>query len=206
MPKILLLAVLFCCATLVVSAQEQFSVKGDSLKRQPKADTAAYVNVGKIAAKRAAWRSAIIPGWGQVSNGLNIYRGVKVAAIYAGGTMLAISYMQNNRDYHKILAEVQYRETHEGTSPPGSLYPTTSYQTSGLITAKDGYRRNREVVVLSFVALYGVNIIEAYIDARLKYFDIDNNLAIKISPSVIGSNTMYGYNSFAPALKIAFRL
>jgi hypothetical protein len=206
MPKILLLVVLFCCAALLATAQEQVIVKGDSLKRVPKVDTAAYVNVGKIAAKKAAWRSAIIPGWGQVSNGLNIYRGVKVAAIYTGGTLLAMSYISNNNNYHKILAEVQYRETHNGVSPPGSLYPTTSYETSGLIEAKDLYRRNREVVVLSFVALYGVNIIEAYIDARLKYFDIDNNLAIKISPSVIGSNTMYGYNSFAPALKIAFRL
>lgn len=202
MSKILLLTALWCFTALAGYTQDKITVKGDSLKTTPRIDTG-YVNPGKIAGKRAARRSALIPGWGQASNGLTVYRGLKIAAIYTGGTLLAISYKQNNSDYHKYLYEVQYR-TKYGTSPPGSIYSQAS--TSGLIEAKDGARRNREVVIFSFVALYAVNIIEAYIDARLKYFDIDNNLGVKISPTVINSNTMYGYNSFTPGLKIALSL
>lgn len=206
MSKILLLSALLCCTAIVVRGQDHFTVKGDSLKRTPAKVDTGYVNLGKIAAHKAAIHSAMIPGWGQIGNGLTVYRGLKVAAIYTGGVFLALSYIQNNNDYHKVLKEVQYRTEHGGQATPGGPFPQ-NYATAGLITAKDTYRRNKEVVMFSFVALYAVNIIEAYVDARLKYFDVDNNLAIKISPTVITPNTMYGYNnSFAPAIKIAFRL
>ncbi|MET4140618.1 DUF5683 domain-containing protein [Pedobacter sp. UYP1] len=204
MPKNLLLSVLFCCTVFAVSGQEKFSVKGDSLKRTPvKADTG-YVNLGRIAGRKAAIRSALIPGWGQYGNGLTVYRGIKIAAIYTGGTLLAISFIQNNNKYHEYLTELQYRAEHNDQPTQGS--PLANILTPGLITAKDVYRRNKEVIIFSFVGLYVVNIVEAYVDARLSYFDIGDNLAIKISPTVIGTQSlMYGYNAFNPGLKVAFR-
>lgn len=202
MSKILLLLVFLCVTAFTVSGQEKIIVKGDSLKKIP--DTAKYVNLGKIAARKAIFRSMIIPGWGQVGNGLTVYRGIKVAAIYTGGTLLVISYFQNTKTYHLYLDELQYRVEHNDVAKPGSSLSRAT--TSALTTAKDTYRRNREVVIFSLVGLYALNVVEAYVDARLKYFDVGDNLAIKVSPSVINSNTMYGYNSFAPALKIAFRL
>ncbi|KIO76930.1 hypothetical protein TH53_11965 [Pedobacter lusitanus] len=202
MPKNLLLSVLFCCTFFAVSGQEKFTVKGDSLKRAPvKADTG-YVNLGRIAGRRAALRSAMIPGWGQYGNGLTVYRGIKIAAIYTGGTLLAMSYIQNNNKYKEYLTELQERAR---TGSPTQGSPLANISTQGLTTAKEIYRRNREVVLFSFVGLYVVNIVEAYVDARLSYFDVGDNLAIRISPTVIGSQTLYGYNAFNPGLKIAFR-
>ncbi|HEY0176269.1 MAG TPA: DUF5683 domain-containing protein, partial [Pedobacter sp.] len=137
MPKILLLSVLFCFSALLVRGQEHFTVKGDSLKRDPpRSDTVKYVNLGKIAARKAAIRSAMIPGWGQIGNGLTVYRGIKVAAIYTGGVLLGLSFVQNTQNYHKFLKEVQYREEHDGLGDPEGGFPQ-SYPTSGLITAKD---------------------------------------------------------------------
>lgn len=206
MPKVFLLSVFLFFAAFTVRAQEKFTVKGDSLKPAPKsADTAAYVNIGKIAARKAALRSAMIPGWGQVGNGLTVYRGLKVAAIYTGGTLLAISFMDNNKKYHQYLREIQYRQANNDQPEPGSALSLYT-NTAGLITAKDVFRRNKEVIIFSFVALYGVNIIEAYIDARLKYFDIGNDLGLKLSPAVINSNTMYGFQSNTPGLKLSLRL
>lgn len=204
MPKNLLLSVLFCCTVFAVSGQEKFSVKGDSLKRTPvKVDTG-YVNLGRIAGRKAAFRSALIPGWGQYGNGLTVYRGIKIAAIYTGGTLLVMSFIQNNTKYHEYLTELQYRETHNDQPPQGS--PLANILSPSLITAKDVYRRNKEVVIFSMVGLYVVNIVEAYVDARLSYFDIGDNLAIKVSPTVIGTQSMmYGYNAFNPGLKVAFR-
>ncbi|AMQ01687.1 hypothetical protein AY601_4866 [Pedobacter cryoconitis] len=204
MPKNLLLSVLFCCTVFAVSGQEKFSVKGDSLKRTPvKADTG-YVNLGRIAGRKAAIRSALIPGWGQYGNGLTVYRGIKIAAIYTGGTLLAISFIQNNNKYHEYLTELQFRAANNDQPTQGS--PLANISTAGLITAKDVYRRNKEVIIFSFAGLYVVNIVEAYVDARLSYFDIGDNLAIKISPTVIGTQSlMYGYNAFNPGLKVAFR-
>lgn len=204
MPKNLLLSVLFCCTVFAVSGQEKFSVKGDSLKRTPvKVDTG-YVNLGRIAGRKAAIRSALIPGWGQYGNGLTVYRGIKIAAIYTGGTLLAISFIQNNNKYHEYLTELQNRAKNGNLPTQGS--PLAGVSTAGLLTAKDVFRRNKEVVIFSFVGLYVVNIVEAYVDARLSYFDIGDNLAIKISPTMIGTQSMmYGYNAFNPGLKVAFR-
>ncbi|MBB6274193.1 hypothetical protein HDF26_004667 [Pedobacter cryoconitis] len=203
MSKKLLLSVLFCCTVFAVSGQEKFTVKGDSLKRTPvKADTG-YVNHGRIAGRKALFRSALIPGWGQYGNGLTVYRGIKIAAIYTGGTLLVMSYIQNTSKYHEYLKELQYRAQHGNNPTPGNYLANVS--TDGLTTAKEVYRRNREVVIFSIAGLYIVNIVEAYVDARLSYFDIGDNLAIRISPTVIGSQTMYGYNAFNPGIKVAFR-
>lgn len=206
MPKIIFLSVLLFFSMQIVKGQKPVIAPRDAIAPAPQqADTGEYkyVNPGKVAARKAVLRSAMIPGWGQVGNGLNLYRGIKVAAIYTGGTLLALSYIQNNGNYHQYLEEIQYR-TEFGVPKPGNGLEQYG-NNAGLITAKEIFRRNREVIVFSFVALYAVNIIEAYVDARLKYFDIGNESALKISPAIINSSTMFGYQTFTPGMKMAIK-
>lgn len=201
------LIVVFVLASITVKAQDSITIKADSTgAKVAKVDTlkSNYVNVGKVAARRAIIRSAIIPGWGQFGNGLNIYRGVKIAAIYTGATLLTMSYIDNNNKYKEFLAELRDRQANGGKSVIGSPY--FGVQTAGLTAAKDTYRRNREVVIFSMIGLYGIQVVEAYVDARLKYFDVGDDLAIRIKPSIISSGTMLGYQSYVPAIKISFKL
>lgn len=194
-------------ASFTVKAQDPITIKADSTgAKVARVDTlkSNYVNVGKVAARRAIIRSAIIPGWGQFGNGLNVYRGIKIAAIYTGATLLTMSYIDNNNKYNEFLAELRDRQANGGRSVVGSPY--FDVQTAGLTAAKDTYRRNREVVIFSMIGLYGIQVVEAYVDARLKYFDVGDDLAIRIKPSVISSGTMLGYQSFVPAIKVSFKL
>jgi hypothetical protein len=195
-------------AVMVAKAQQPDSLKKDKAPAaSAKIDTLqpVYVNPGKIAARRAAIRSAIIPGMGQIGNGVTVYRLAKVAAIYTGATLLTISYMDNNKQYHRYLTELQYRVNNNGKPDPNS--DLAIYATDRLTIAKDTFARNKWVIIFSYGALYAVNIIEAYVDARLKYFDVGDNLAIKFSPSLNQSaQTMYGYHAVAPGLKVTFRL
>jgi len=194
-------------ASITVKAQDPITIKADSTGAEvAKVDTlkSNYMNVGKVAARRAIIRSAIIPGWGQFGNGLNVYRGVKIAAIYTGATLLTMSFIDNNNKYNEFLAELRDRQANGGRSVIGSKY--FDVQTAGLTAAKDTYRRNREVVIFSMIGLYGLQVVEAYVDARLKYFDVGDDLAIRIKPSVIGSGTMLGYQSYVPAIKVSFKL
>lgn len=194
-------------ASLSVKAQDPITIKTDSTgAKVARVDTLSsnYVNVGKVAARRAIIRSAIIPGWGQFGNGLNLYRGVKIAAIYTGATMLALSYIDNNNNYKIFLKELSDRQANGGKAVIGSPYYDN--QTAGLTTAKDTFRRNREVVVFSMIGLYGIQVVEAYVDARLKYFDVGDDLAISIKPSIINSGTLFGYQSYVPAVKVSFKL
>jgi hypothetical protein len=201
------LILVLALASITVKAQDPITIKADSTgAKVARVDTlkSNYVNVGKVAARRAIIRSAIIPGWGQFGNGLNVYRGVKIAAIYTGATLLTLSYIDNNNKYNEFLAELRDRQANGGNSVIGSPY--FDYQTAGLTAAKNTYRRNREVVIFSMIGLYGIQVVEAYVDARLKYFDVGDDLAIRIKPSVISSGTMLGYQSFVPAIKVSFKL
>lgn len=220
----LLLSVLFAFVFTNVNAQETVTTKkADTVE----VDTIAppkYINKGKIAGKKAVYRSLFFPGLGQAYNyglvvddvksgrvegkkiGQKIYIVGKMAAIYAGGTVLVMSYIDNNKNYKLFLRELQYRKLNNNQPDPQnglSQYPNTD----ALTVAKNIYKRNREVVLLSLVGLYGLNVLDAYVTARLKYFNVDETLSMKVSPSFINqNNTMFGYNNVAPALKITLKL
>jgi hypothetical protein len=195
-------------ASLGVQAQQPITIKKDSTghsvaRMDTLASKSTYVNVGKIEARKSIIHSLIIPGWGQYSNGLNLYRGLKIAAIYTGATMLTLSFKSNNKQYHIYLKELTDRQANGNRPVIGSPYFSITDNT-GIITAKDTYRRNKEVIILSMIGLYGIQVIEAYVDARLKYFDITNTLTF--SPTMINTNPMYGYNASMPGIKVTFKL
>jgi len=208
MYKILLLSVCLFFAAFSTRGQEKVTLKKDSTKFERIPDNAVrdtvkpyvYVNQGKIAGRRAALRSAMLPGLGQIRNGFNVYRGIKVAGIYTGAAFLTISYIDNSKQYDVFVKELEYR-AQNGGKPGNPLYANSP--TDRLISAKDIYRRNKQVIIFSYVGLYFLNIVEAYIDARLSNFDVGDVAKIKVTPDLMNSNQMYGFNSFAPGMKIA---
>jgi len=215
MYKNLLLSVLFLFIAVTVSAQEIPVVKKDTLinKTKPvvepvrpqKVDTLkkpAYVNPGKIAGRRAAISSLMLPGLGQIRNGVTVYRLAKVAGIYTGFTLLTISFIDNSKNYKLFYNEIIYRRANEGQASPD--FPYANMDNNGLITAKDLFRRNKEVIIFSYVGLYLLNVVEAYIDARLKYFNVDD-IGMKLSPGLINTEYMYGYNNVTPGIKLSIR-
>jgi len=221
--RLFLLSVVLCFVFAQVNAQNPTtSVRQDTTAKLDTIAPTKYINQGKIAGKKAVYRSLIFPGLGQIYNyGLvvddvksgrvqgkkvlqKMYIIGKIGAIYAGGTMLVMSYFDNNNNYHRFLRELQYRQLHGTPDPDNGL---TQYPDANALTvAKNIYKRNREIVIISLVGLYGLNVLDAYVTARLKYFNVDETLSFKISPTTINTNTMYGSNNIAPALKLTLRL
>lgn len=208
----------------IARAQDTLKNNVDTNK-QPKLDTIAtpgYVNKGKIAAKKAFHRALIFPGLGQLYNyklivddvksgarpGKQVFNKVytlaKFAGVYAAGTLLVMSYIDNNNSYKLFLNELQYRQLNNGAPNPENGLAQYN-DVSALTTAKNIFKRNREIVLISIVGVYGIAALEAYVSARLRFFNVDESLSFKIAPSTINSNTMYGFNS-APALKLTLRL
>jgi hypothetical protein len=205
MSKIFLLSVLLFLTSFAAKSQEVLVNKKDSTALKPvekKIDTLKpkYVNPGKIAGRRAMLRSAMLPGLGQIRNGFTFYRGLKVAGIYTGATLLTLSFIDNNKSYHEVLDELNYRLANPGKRL-NPLYRLV--EEPGMVNAKDLYKRNKQIIIFSFAGLYLLNVVEAYIDARLKYFDV-GDVAVKFSPTVINMNTnmMYGLNTPTPGFKV----
>lgn len=231
--KLLLLVVLFTFSfvkaslaqVVVDSLPQSVDTTKKSIFKPLKADTpkvmsrrdsakAKYVNPGKVAGRKAIFRSMIIPGWGQLYNMqlLNdgygtragksqtlqkIYTSGKIAAIYGGLTVLTISYIDSRKNYNRFLAEATRR-----TNNPGTKTDLTQYSDQGVLDGKSLYKRNSQIVLFSYGLVYAANIVDAYVAARLHFFNIDDDLGFKIRPTLINSNTMYGFNA-SPALKLS---
>jgi hypothetical protein len=198
-------------------------IKVDSPKVMSRRDSAKakYINPGKVAGRKAVFRSMIIPGWGQLYNMQllkdgygtragksqtlqKIYTTGKIAAIYGGFTALTLSYIESRKNYRIFLKEGQSRQLPVARRV-GEFAPNpdlTRYSDQGVLDNKSVFKRNSQIVIFSYGLLYAANIVDAYVAARLHFFNIDDDLAFQIHPTVISSNTMYGFNA-APALKLS---
>ncbi|MES2378729.1 MAG: DUF5683 domain-containing protein [Bacteroidota bacterium] len=159
-----------------------------------------------------AWhRSVFVPGWGQVYN----HKIWKVPIIYTGLTLLVLMYRFNNSAYTEDLAIARYRA--KGTQPaPGDkyyelyqLYKVNNYDDAAINDAVRGYGRYRDLSVLLFVASWGIQTIDAYVDAKFMHsYSMDNNFSVKIAPTMM-NNPVYAQNfdgAFIPGLKLTFTL
>jgi hypothetical protein len=60
-----------------------------------------------------------------------------------------------------------------------------SQLTENLRLAKDNWRRNRDLVIISTVVFYAANIIDASVDGNFFYFDIGDDLTVNWAPGPI---------------------
>ncbi len=127
--------------------------------------------------RKAVWRSAIVPGLGQIYN----KRIWKVPLVYGGYATAGVIFVYNNKYYKIFLEEAQYRQANNKPSNPD--YATLS--TDGIIRIKDAYRRDRDFAILLAVGWHAVQMIDAYIDAKFFRFDIGDELGFKVRPALI---------------------
>lgn len=148
--------------------------------------------------RRAAMKSAMLPGLGQIYN----KRWWKVPLVYGGFVGIGLVFEFNQRNYKIFLKEAQYRELNPGKKENPLFVRLTN---EGIISIKDSYRRNRDLSVLGGLGFYAINIIDAYVDAKFFRFDISDDLSLKISPSVNQAATVHA-SAFAPVLGLKVKL
>lgn len=156
---------------------------------------------------RLAWRrSAILPGWGQITNG-GKYLWVKLPVIYGGFATAYFVFDYWNDLYKRFVDEAAYRINNNG-----AINDLEGYQSlESLIKYKDNFRRNRDMTVIVTAVWWAGNIIEAYTDSMLKTrYNIGDDLSFKITPTLLPSATLaYQPNmmkQFTPGVKLTFNL
>jgi hypothetical protein len=158
-----------------------------------------------------AWnRSVFVPGWGQVYN----HQYWKVPIIYTGLTLLVIMYRFNQNAYTEDLTI--YRYIHTGKPPKKTdpyydlyvLYTTHSVDETAIADAVRSYERYRDLAVLLFAASWGIQTIDAYVDAKFKHsYSMDNDFNVSIRPTLIDPPTAQSLsNAFIPGIKVTFTL
>ena len=161
------------------------------------------VVVKKHNPKRATLYSVILPGLGQAYN----KKYWKIPIVYAGiGTIYYIADM--NGDYYREFRDAyDYQSGINTDVSEEAIEYASKYSANNLITLRDSYRRDMELSWIIMVLWYGINIIDASVDAHFFEYDIGDDLTLKVEP-VIQTNfgeTAYNHNiNTGLSLKLKF--
>jgi hypothetical protein len=146
-------------------------------------DTTSVVNVvRKHSPQKAIIFSLICPGLGQVYN----KKYWKLPIIYGAGGAFAYFIGFNQLKYTKFRdAYINGSLTKEPVLIDGAYY-----RYDILPRGRDYYRRYRDLSVLGLGAIYFLNIVDAMVDAHFFYFDVSDNLTMRLEPVLIESPGM----------------
>jgi hypothetical protein len=148
----------------------------------------------KHSPRRAAIRSAIIPGWGQAYN----KKYWKIPVVYAALGVPAYLFFDNLKWYDRT--RYAYIVTITNSSNPDSLskvHPellpfVQRGRSTELLNYRNEFRRNVDYSALFFLLFWGLNIVDATVDAHLKGFDVSPDLSLKIKPGYSPTGNTYG--------------
>ena len=181
----------------VVPAENTVAIKDSSASKKSKTDTTKQkVYNPKIAARR----SALIPGWGQAYN----KKYWKIPIIYGGLGFTGYIFVNNI----KIYKEYKFAYSARVKAEPPTLDSTDYDQLDNVYkvlspnsirSARDEFRRYVDYSALIFILLWGLNIVDAAVDAHLKNFDISPDLTLQLRP---GYSEIAQTNGISLVLKI----
>ncbi len=140
--------------------------------------------------KKALWMAIVIPGGGQIYN----RKYWKLPLIYGGlvGCVYALTWNgQMYSDYQKAYIDIMdddpNTKSYEKFLHLGMQINETNIEQYKTIfkNRKDRYRRWRDLSIFCMIGVYGLSIIDAYVDASLSQFDISDDLSMKVTPAYI---------------------
>lgn len=129
--------------------------------------------------RKATFRSAVIPGWGQAYN----KEYWKIPIVYGALAIPTATFIYNNTWYKRTknayTIVVNIDTTH---------YPDIDPKLQGLSAAslqyyRNIFRRDRDYSVLWFVIMWGINVVDATVFGHLKDFDVSDDLSLNIKPN-----------------------
>jgi len=205
----LLLLVLSCNLSLAQKKNKAGDLKNDSVTVKAKNDSIPpvakklnrYDSAMKAHSPRtAAIRSAILPGLGQIYN----KKYWKLPIVYGALGTCAGVFFYNLGSYKdtRFAYTVKYnmRVTHTDSALFVKIRPNLKpLSEESLRFYRNQFRRDIDYSALFFLILWGLNVVDATVDAHLKSFDISPDLSLQIKP---GHSEMANTNGLSLVLKI----
>lgn len=128
----------------------------------------------------ATYRSAILPGWGQATN----KKYWKMPIVYAALGTTAYIFFRNVKQYN--TAKNAYTNAIDGDTSNDRLIPQPYFSVKDnperIRTFRNQVRQNVDYTVLFFIIFWGLNVVDATVDAHLKTFDVSDDLSLQIKP------------------------
>lgn len=157
------------------SAQVSTPVVPDSVRR-----TARLFGLKMTKPSKAGLLSALLPGAGQMYN----RRWWKLPLVYGavGGTMYGEFYYQTL--YKAFVHAKKVRNDGDTATVDNGEY-TKQYPDNSIDLGINRYRNRRDTFVAYVAVAYGLQILDAVVDAHLRDFDISDDLSLRWDPTIL---------------------
>lgn len=135
------------------------------------------------------FKSMIIPGWGQIEN-KQIW---KVPIIYGMFVGVGVYAGYLNSQYHDYRAA--YYNSNQGDDNDFRFGPTPerlqNVNQSQLQSVRDSFHNQRDFMFVVMGLAYGLNILDAYVYAHMRSFDVSDDLSARtmIGPAIIADGS-----------------
>ena len=172
---VLIVSLLFCSKNLFAQKDSTVKHKKQHFIAFSKIDTSKKYNPNI-----AIIRSAIFPGWGQITN----KKYWKLPLVYGALGITAGVFFHNIKQFKE--ANAAYANATDGDATNDYLIPQPYYsvkdQPGTIKTFRNQVRQNVDYSALFFIVFWGLNVVDATVDAHLKTFDVSDDLSLDIKP------------------------
>ena len=97
-------------------------------------------------------------------------------------------YKDYSQAYQDIMSDHPNNDSYMDFMPPSvskdAVNSRLSYYQELFRKRKDLYRRQRDLSIIAFIAVYLLSVVDAYVDAELSNFDISKDLSMNLEPVV----------------------
>ena len=167
--------------TIVIDTTKPVAVDSLSVVAEPVKDKKVESVLRVHSPRKAIIRSAIIPGWGQIYN----KKYWKLPLVYGALGVTAYVFFDNLQVYKDSRFAFKAKTLAAGGD--SSLYwqikeEYLPYSVGALRQNRDQFRKYIDYSVLFFVFFWGLNVVDAAVDAHLKSFDVSPDLSLRIKP------------------------
>jgi Family of unknown function (DUF5683) len=146
-----------------------------------KADTSSKQ---RSVASKAALRSTILPGLGQVYN----KKYWKVPIVY-GIIAIPVSLYSYNRKWYNLTRNAYTIRSTKDSANFGKIAPELiPLSSEALRLYRNEFRKNMDFSLLGILLAWGLNVVDATVDGHLRGFDISDEVSLKLSPKLSTGN------------------
>src|SRR5699024_6908539 len=153
---------------------------------------------------KVMFRSMMIPGWGQIIN-KQIYKVPIVYALLGGLTWYSIHLTKQYHDYRAAYYNQNSQTPNDLRFGPTPVY-LKNVDLSLLQRQRDVLHNRRDFIYITIVLAYGLNILDAYIFAHLRSFNVSKNLSVRpsVHPGIISQPGIMA--QAVPGITVSFSL
>ena len=184
------------------------AVENDSVATSKKRGKTGELKIRKPDPSTATWLALVFPGGGQIYN----RKFWKLPIVYGGfvGCLYAYNWnVQMYKDYRQAYLDIMdsdpNTDSYKDFFRPGYDFDANKEYLQGVFKKrKDRYRRWRDLSIFSFIGVYALSVIDAYVDAQLSHFDISEDIHLSIEPEIINSRQFMDKDYYGLNLNISF--